>query len=401
MGRRVVVVGGGYAGALCAVRLARKTRAHATEIVLVDASPWFVERIRLHEDVAGGGPVRRSLAALLDGTGVRLRIGAVAGIDVARRRAFFDGSESEAFDDLVLATGSVVATGGVYGASRAWTCGTEEHALALRARLADARAERVVIVGAGLTGIELASELASRRPELQVTLVSSTEVALSASTGGRTHVRRVLESMHVELLEDARVVAVEEGAVMLASGEALPSDVTVWCGGFEATSLARNAGLDVDDAGRAAVDARLRSTSHPFVRVIGDAARVEMPSDAGMLQPLRMACATAMPQGAFCADDLAREITGRAAEVFSFGFAGRCVSLGRGDGLVQLTNRRDAAARTWIGGRLGAFIKERVCRYALSSLALERRGLGYSWLRAPALSAAGERSRAMLAERST
>src|SRR5437879_666647 len=75
MARRILVIGGGYAGALFANRLARKTRADETEIVLVNARPWFVERVRLHEMIGGRRPARRALATIIDGGRVRLKIG--------------------------------------------------------------------------------------------------------------------------------------------------------------------------------------------------------------------------------------------------------------------------------------------------------------------------------------
>lgn len=57
MKRRIVVVGAGYGGTACAVRLARKSLSD--EVVLVNPVPYFVERIRLHEDVAGPSLHRR------------------------------------------------------------------------------------------------------------------------------------------------------------------------------------------------------------------------------------------------------------------------------------------------------------------------------------------------------
>ena len=378
-----MVVGGGYAGAICAVRLARKARAADAEIVLVEARPWFVERIRLHEDVAGIPAARRSIASMLKGTRVRLHVATVSRIDLAQRRAFFDAGTgtTEAFDELVLATGSIASSRGVPGIERAWSCATEERALALRAHLDAMPGARVVVVGGGLTGVELVTELAGRRPDLRVTLVSSGEVAFMLSETGRAHVRRACAKAGVELREHTRVVAVEEGAVILASGDAVPSDATVWCGGFEAAPLAREAGIEVDEIGRAVVDSRLRSTSHDFVRVIGDAARVSMLGRNGLPQTLRMACATAVPQGCFTADDLA----GRTDKPFSFAYFIQCVSLGPRDGILQPVDPYDAPKRTWIGGRSGAWLKELICRYPVTSIALERRGFGYSWPKAPAL----------------
>lgn len=69
--QQIVVLGAGYAGVLCALRLAR-TRARVT---LVNAAPHFVERIRLHELATGRAPRPRALAELVAGTGVELHVG--------------------------------------------------------------------------------------------------------------------------------------------------------------------------------------------------------------------------------------------------------------------------------------------------------------------------------------
>ena len=283
------------------------------------------------------------------------------------------------------------------GLDHAWSCGIEEQAFALRDRLSTLRGGRVVVVGGGLTGIELASELAEQRPDLQVTLISSGEVAFMVSERARAHIRRALQRGSVDLRELARVVAVEHDAVVLSSGEVLPSAATAWCAGLEPTGLAREAGLDVDDRGRTFVDAQLRSTSHDFVRVIGDAARVELATGG---EPLRMACATALPQAAFCADDVSAAITGRTRRPFSFAYAIQCISLGRRNGVMQRVDAWDAPRDLYsLRGRTGAWIKEGINRYAFGSVALERRGIGYSWPKARAFALPDAARAPMLATR--
>ncbi|MBX3190243.1 MAG: FAD-dependent oxidoreductase [Labilithrix sp.] len=383
MARRILIVGGGYAGLVCANRLARKTREADAEIVLVEARPWFVERVRLHQDAAGQSvATRTSIASRIRDTRVKLRVGRVEALDLVHRRALVDGV-GEAFDDLVLATGSGASRPAVPGLASTLSCDTAEHAALLRARLDALSGGAIVIVGGGLTGIELAAEIAERRRDLTVTLVDAGELGADLSPSARAHLRRVLTSLRVSIRERDRVAAFEVDAVVLASGDALPSDASVWTGGFEAAPLGRLAGLTVDAIGRAHVDERLRSASHGFVRVIGDAARVMTRDSRGALAPVRMACATATPQGAFAADDIAREIEGRTRETFSFGYPGRSISLGRRDGIVQLTDRHDAPG-AFIGGRPAAWLKELVCRFAAGANAMERRGVGYAWLRAPA-----------------
>ena len=218
MGRRILIVGGGYAGALCAIRMARKVRKGTAEIVLANARPWFVERIRLHQDAAGDGPRRRSLATMLAGTGVRLRVGTALAVDLGERRASFAEASTgearhEAFDELVLATGSVASVSGIAGLARAWSCATEESSLALRAHLARIAGGRVVIIGGGLTGIELATELREERPDLHVTLVSGGDVAFMLGERGRAHVRRALDGtgIDVELMTFERNGTFPEG----------------------------------------------------------------------------------------------------------------------------------------------------------------------------------------------
>jgi NADH:ubiquinone reductase (H+-translocating) len=389
MARRILVVGGGYAGVTFANRLARRTRAADAEIVLASARPWFVERVRLHEDVAGPPRRRRALRSMV-GSRVGLRIGSVAGVDLEARRATFDDGTSEAFDELVLATGSVAATLDLPGAEHVRDCANEEEALALRGLLEGrgAGTRPVVVIGGGLTGIELATELGERRRDRRVVLLTSGQVGPGLSTGGRAHVRATLQRLGVELREHARVVAVERDGVVLASGDALGSACTIACAGLAPAPLARSIGLAVDDDGRALVDDRLRSRSHAFVRVIGDAARA---APDGRDSPLRMACATALPQGAYAADALAAELRGRDSRPFSFRFVVQCISLGRREGLVQTVDPWDTARPAYLGGRLAVWTKELICRYAGAAPRLERAGLGYPWLGAPRLAAGGDR----------
>lgn len=385
--RRITIVGGGYAGALCAARLARKTSAEEAEVVLVTDRPYFVERIRLHEDTAGAVRKRRSYAELLGGTRVQVHIGRVAGADFDRRRLAFEGDERAtlAFDDLVLATGSIAARPHIPGIERALACANEPDAFALRAALDAHPNARVVVVGAGLTGLEMATELAEKRRGLAITLVTSDEVGPMVAESGRVHVRAVLAKLGITVLERTCVVAFEDGEVLLANGESVACDVAVWAGGFEASPLARHLGLEVDEIGRAEVDGTLRSRSHPFVRVIGDAARVASIAPVGAPAVLRMACATAVPQGAFCADAITRSIHRDDEALFSFAYAGCCVSLGRKNGIIQLSDAWDMPTERWIRGRTAAFLKEAVCRYPLASVRLERWGFGYRWLTPPRL----------------
>src|SRR5436190_17728486 len=82
---RVVILGAGYAGLLCALRLRRRAGRHGARITLINARPDLVERIRLHQLAAGQEVPSRPLAGLLEGTGIELRVGRATAIDLDRR----------------------------------------------------------------------------------------------------------------------------------------------------------------------------------------------------------------------------------------------------------------------------------------------------------------------------
>ncbi|KUL55353.1 dehydrogenase [Streptomyces sp. NRRL F-4489] len=363
---RVVVVGAGYAGTIAANRLARKVTA--AEITVINPRADFVERVRLHEQIAGTGAAAAPLASMLR-EGIATRLGTVDKISDGEV-ALGDGSRLD-FDHLFLAVGSTVTPlpGTV-------PVGVWEGAERARAALAGLPGGRTVtVIGGGLTGIETAAEVAYGRPDLRVRLVGGT-IAASLSAGARKRVRTGLERLKVEIVEGS-VARVGSGAgeggsdaVRLGSGRQFASDLTLWAVIGGVPDLAARSGLEVDAEGRAVVDEYLRSVNDPRIFVVGDCAAVP---------GARAACATALPQGAHAADTLARMIEGRKPKPYSMGYTGQGVSLGRRDGLLQAARRDDSVRRLYFAGRTAAVGKERICRYARFGA----RTATYAWLRAP------------------
>jgi NADH dehydrogenase FAD-containing subunit len=368
---RILVLGGGYAGILAALRLAN--RGLGAQVTLVNASAEMVERVRLHELAAASPPQRRPIAELLRGSGVELVVGKVTSLDAEQQIArLADGRELE-WDRLIYALGSFASDGGVPGVrEHAMLIGNEAGAQRIR----DGGAKNFVVVGGGLTGVEIAAELA---PTRRVTLVTSDALGSFLSSAGQQYLRQRLTDMGVRIV-DASVREVRAGEVAL-DGEILKCDACVWAGGFIAPPLAKAAGLTVNERGQLLVDERLRSLSHPNIYAVGDAANPQF--DAGA--PIRMGCKYAMPMAIHAAENVARAAAGKVERPFRFGDTGFCISLGRKDGLIQLAHI-DGRPAGIIKGKWAAFIKESVVRYTIWSLKLERRFAFYRWRR-PALPA--------------
>src|SRR5262249_46228472 len=146
-----------------------------------------------------------------------------------------------------------------------------EYAQRLRDALADLHPDALVtVVGGGLTGIEVAAELAEQGRTVR--LVCGATLAPSLSAPGRRSVAKRLSPLGVEGLEPGGVGEVRSDAVVLDDGRALPSAMTVWTGGFAVPELARVSGLRTDARGRLLTDETLTSIDDDRVVAAGDAA---------------------------------------------------------------------------------------------------------------------------------
>lgn len=325
MNENIVILGGGYAGAMAAARMARR----GVPVTLIDAKDGLAERIRLHQVVAGDDVPPIPYARLFRNLPVTFVKARVTAIDRDSRRVLTTEGVF-AYDKLVYALGSASDVSDPF---------------AIRRRVQHAKT--VTVVGAGLTGVELASELAERHPHLEVTLIDAGALGEHLSSRAATHLRNWMREHNVRVIENTRVNEAE-------------GDVVVWCNAFSLSPIARQAGLRVNDRGQIVVDDHLRS-SDSSIYAIGDAAA------SG---DLRMSCAVALPMGTYVADHL----TGATREPFRFSFVIQCISLGRKDGIIQFVHADDTPRDRCLTGRPAAWIKELICRYTVTSLRLQSRG---------------------------
>jgi NADH:ubiquinone reductase (H+-translocating) len=368
---KVAVIGGGYAGTLAANHLHVRPDV---DVTLVNPRAHFVERIRLHQLIAGTGSAAVDYATLLNPQ-IRLVVDEATQIDATRRRIRLGSGSALSYDYLIYAVGSIAPEPAVPGAAEfALRIAEFDYAERLRGRLADRPfSAPVCVVGGGLTGIETAAELA--RVRSSVTLLCGGVLGPSLSPQGRGSVARQLRRLGVTVVEDAVVTEVRPDAVVLADGRRLPSATTVWTTGFGVPQLAARSGLSTDPLGRLLTDETLTSVDNDRIVAAGDAAA---PSG----QPLRMSCQAALPLGAQAANTVLSRIAGENPAVVNQAFVGQCISVGRTGATFQIAHTDDTPRRAYIGGRAAAAIKEYICKGTVNYLEKEGRKPGsYSWLK--------------------
>ncbi|MEO6413088.1 MAG: FAD-dependent oxidoreductase [Pedococcus sp.] len=281
--RTFVVIGGGLAGAKTAEAL--RERGFEGRIVLFAAEPHLpYERPPLSKDYLKTGEKLEDVFVHDEdwyaAHDVEVRTGTtVAGVDRDAKEVVTDSGERTAFDRLVLATGSSPRRLSIPGADLdgVLSLRTIEDSQAIRAVLVPGR--RVVFVGGGWIGLEVAS--AAREAGAEVTVLESLDLPLVRVLGPQ--IAQVFADLHREHGVDLRTgVTVEalEGdtavtGVRLADGTVLPADaVVVGIGAAPNVGLAQAAGVDVDNGVTADAVGR---TSDPDVFAVGDVANVEHP----------------------------------------------------------------------------------------------------------------------------
>ncbi|MGW5751354.1 NAD(P)/FAD-dependent oxidoreductase [Nocardia rhamnosiphila] len=354
----IVVLGAGYTGLIAAARLARYTRRLNTHITVVNPSPRFTERLRMHQVAAGQELADFRIPDLLAGTGVEFHRAAATAIDTAGRTVSLDDGAVLHYDRLVYALGSTTDTRAVPGAAdHAWTLDNPALAHHFAQRLPEIAAVggTVTVCGGGLTGIEAAAEIAEAHPGLTVALISAAEPGTMMGEKARAYLNRALDRLGVVRTVGVKVTKVLPDAVRLDTGEVVASDLTLWTTGVRVSPLAATAGIATDAKGLIITDATLRSVSHPEIHAVGDAARVRQ-----AWGQLHGTCQSGVVTADYTAAAIARILRGKIVKPLRFGYFHQPVSLGRKDAVVQFTHADDTPNRWYLRGRAAAIYKEQV-----------------------------------------
>jgi NADH:ubiquinone reductase (H+-translocating) len=349
---RVVVVGMGFAG-LATV----KTLTHAgMQVTIVDRNIYSTFQPLLYQ-VATGGLTPSDVAYPLRGFahryGARFQHGELAQIDEPAKKVVLSNGEKLDYDYLVLATGVTAAYYGVAGADKhSLAMYTRHDAVALRDQLlawlerlsGEERGRRftVTIVGGGATGVELAGTFAELRnialdtayPEIdrsqvQVRLVEQAQSLLASYTPSlREYAHRQLLDRHIDVMLGATIHEITADHVVLAGGERLPSDLTVWAAGVTAPDTLSTWDLPQGRGGRIEVGPDLRVSGHERIFAIGDVALTGEPI-AQLAQP-------AIQMGRFAAGQIARLAAGQPTGRFVYHDRGTMATIGRRSAVAQL-----------------------------------------------------------------
>lgn len=381
-GKRLVILGGGFAGRNVAAELARQLPAAGVdapaEIILVDENSYLLFTPMLTEAAGGMVDARHIVSPTRDlPTRLTFRQGRVEEIDLSNRRITLhtaspdgDGKDSHPLtleaDHLVLALGSVVNHHGVPGleehsVSMKWLADAETVQARLFDLLARAEAEpdhaarrallTVVVGGAGYTGVEtmaavnelLRTEVERRHQggasldpaDVTTILVDSVKRLMPELKSARlaAYAEAKLREAGVEVRLQTKITAAGPGFVEL-DGKRLPVGLLIWSGGEKPNPLvSKLAGVGHSKQGALEVEATGAVPGYPSVWAIGDCAALPRPNGKGTYAPTAQ---NALREGILVAANIMASLGGEPLRPFTYRPIGELALVGRHAGVAEI-----------------------------------------------------------------
>jgi NADH:quinone reductase (non-electrogenic) len=356
---RVVIAGAGFGGLTCA----RALKHAPVDVLIIDRNNYHLFTPLLYQVASAlldpgeiARPVRELIRPLHNAD---FRQAEVTGVDFEGRRLLTDHGPID-YDYLVLASG---AQSDYFGnpalAEHTLSLKGLDEGLAVRNRiLSQFEASRwevdpatrrglltFAVVGGGPTGVEMAGAISElirlvlRKDyrdldinEVRVVLIEAAPYVLGAFIPSlREAARKSLLKKGIEVMLSARVDAVTDRGIRLASGAEVGARTVIWTAGVRASDLGKATGVQLARQSRIKVDRTLQVPGHPVVFVIGDLSGAE---DGGAALP--MLIPVAMQAGKHVASSISDMVRNGGASAFRYKDPGFMATIGRNSAVAQL-----------------------------------------------------------------
>jgi len=304
MEKKIIILGGGYAGVLTAKKLAKRFKKDDTvQITLIDKNRYHTMMTELHEVAANRvdeDSVRISLRKIFAGRKVNVITDKISAIDY-EKQTLTGELDVYPYDYLVMAAGSQPTYYGIKGAEeysyklwsyndamrlKAHTTKVFEKAMNENDPVERQRLLTFYIAGAGFTGVEMAGELAEwcdslaeefeiERDEVRIIEVDMLDRVVPTLTPELSaKAQRRLEKMGVRVILKAGIQEIGNGYIIYKKDETVVRDETrtvIWTAGTEGAQINKDStALKQGGRGRLVADAYLRAENKKNVFIVGD-----------------------------------------------------------------------------------------------------------------------------------
>ncbi len=361
---RVVILGAGFGGLTAA-----KAMADTAHVTVVDRHNFQTFLPLLYQVSTAGlaaDHVAHPIRGALRKSGVQFRMGSPISVDHKNKTIKLDSSEVLAFDQLIVALGSVTADFSIPGVAQyALGMKSVSEALAIRAevmrrfedlcRFEDDTSFSISVVGGGPTGVEMAGAFAElvRGPLKNDQAHAAAHIRINLIEAGprvlpmfseklSARAKKDLEKLGVNVLLNTAVAELKPRSIIVKDGSEIASEVTIWAAGVKGEPAGGLLNLPLVST-RIDVDESLQVKNYPGIFAIGDISGFV--GKDGRFLP--MVAPVAMQQGRFIAKQIKRLADGKALEAFKYIDKGSMATIGRHKAVVEVKSFRMAGIPAW------------------------------------------------------
>lgn len=276
--KNLVILGGGYGGINIAANILHQHFPEDIRIILIDRNPYHSLKTEFYATAAGTKADIDVRLNFPDDPRIDYILGEVEMIDTENQTIIFqDTTKNTNYDQLVIGLGAEDIYHGIPGAKE-HTYSVQTINAARQAGVAVANTQpygRIAIVGAGLSGVEVAAEIRSSRPDLKIQLFDRNAAVLRPfDMKIRDYVEAWLRKNDIEVVHHCQVEAVEADGIVNC-GKKTPADVTIWTAGVQPNRIVRDLPYKKDRHQKLVVNEFYQVPEDNNVYVVGDCASSE------------------------------------------------------------------------------------------------------------------------------
>ncbi|MFS0780325.1 NAD(P)/FAD-dependent oxidoreductase [Bacillus sp. 1P06AnD] len=284
--KKLVILGGGYGGMRVLQRLLPNNLPEDVSITLIDRNPYHSLKTEHYALAAGTIPDQHVRVSFPEHPRLNYVGGNVEHISLKENKVTLDNGDSISYDDLIIGLGCVDKYHNVPGAEElTYSIQTIDQARRTYQALNNlGKGATVSIVGAGLSGVELASELIESRPDLNIKIFDRSELILSSfSPKLSTYIENWFHKHNVEIVSRSNITKVED-QYLYNHEDRFQSDVIVWTAGIQPCKIVRDLPVEKDKQNRVKLTPQHFIPGYENVFVVGDCASLDYAPSAQLAE---------------------------------------------------------------------------------------------------------------------
>lgn len=314
--KKIVILGAGYAGIFLSTNLSSKLNKDQVEIILIDRNDYHQLMQEIHLVAAGfrtSEQVKIPITSLIEGKNVTFIQSNINKI-MPNKNSILLNSQEITYDELIICLGSSTKYFNIPGA--------DKYTLPIRS-IYDASTinnhiskiiddvkikHNIIIVGAGATGISVASALAERinlsgnKENIKINIIEATSTILPGwDSRVKNKTEEILKKKGIRIFHNSLVERVDNNTLYLKDGLQIHSSLIIWTAGVRGYNIDIEPAIEKTNDGRILVDEFCKTNQYSNIYAIGDIAAMKN-SKGELYPPLAQ---IAVRQARYLADNIA------------------------------------------------------------------------------------------------